>query len=493
MSTSVTDNEWGNATLYEGGRPIEPRTFTEADPSRGRRAGTGLGTPPATRGRGGRAPRPLERHDPTVAQEYDRHGRVNGGDPELMIEAAAADYMGLAASDTDALLIAADHALRRELSRRVQGNLLGLGLVDGTQTVTIADGTTAGLGDLIMCTRNDHRTEAGEPGRMLANGDLLRIDAVTSEGLLVRRALDPDRQTGRRRWTDRQFLYASYENAELGYAVTGHVAQGRTVRKGLAVLTGSEDRQHAYVALTRGTDENTAYVFTIPTKLADLTPGARPAPELARYDRLTGQAGHPGSVNPDDPGTTSAVSVLARIIGDRDGASESASQARQRALADADHLAVLHEMWIEQTTLERDRRYRGLLQSALPAGASQQPSNKEQWLHRTLRAAELAGLDPGEVLAQAVAERDLDGRPRPGRGDRRPHPPPPWRPRPAPGRRVVRPRFPKPLIPNDGVSSPSSPPSWTPGNTASVSMPLPANSRGRSPPWARSRTIPMNA
>lgn len=32
MSTSVTDNEWGNATLYEGGRPIEPRTFTEADP-----------------------------------------------------------------------------------------------------------------------------------------------------------------------------------------------------------------------------------------------------------------------------------------------------------------------------------------------------------------------------------------------------------------------------------------------------------------------------
>ena len=60
---------------------------------------------------------------------------------------------------------------------------------------------------------------------MLANGDLLRIDAITPGGLLVRRALDPDRETGRRRWTNRQFLYAHYEEAELGYAVTGHVAQ----------------------------------------------------------------------------------------------------------------------------------------------------------------------------------------------------------------------------------------------------------------------------
>ena len=61
-----------------------------------------------------------------------------------------------------------------------------------------------------MCTRNDHQTEAGEPGRTLANGDLLRIDAITACGSLVRRYLGADRQTGRRRWTDRQFLYADY-------------------------------------------------------------------------------------------------------------------------------------------------------------------------------------------------------------------------------------------------------------------------------------------
>src|SRR5207302_9616900 len=118
----------------------------------------------------------------------------------------------------------------------------------------------------------------------LANGDRLRIEAITRNGLLVRRALDADPRSGQRRWTDRHFVLEDYTDAELGYAVTDHAAQGRTVHTGLAVITGTEDRQHAYVALTRGTDTNMAYVFTLSPKLADPAPGPRPAPELARYD-----------------------------------------------------------------------------------------------------------------------------------------------------------------------------------------------------------------
>ena len=94
----------------------------------------------------------------------------------------------------------------------------------------------------------------------------------------MRRALDADRETGQRRWTDRQFLYADYKEAELGYAVTDHAAQGRTVHTGLAVFTGSEDRQHAYVALTRGTDENTAYVFTASPEARRPRPRPPPGP-----------------------------------------------------------------------------------------------------------------------------------------------------------------------------------------------------------------------
>ena len=185
--------------------------------------------------------------------------------------------------------MAADHALRRELSRRIRDDLIQMGIVQDDPAVRTADGAQASPGDLIICTRNDHAIEAGEPGRTLANGDLLRIEAVTRGGLIVRRALDADPGTGRRRWTDRTFVYANYGESELGYAVTDHTAQGRTVHTALAVITGTEDRQHAYVALSRGTDVNLAYVFTTSPKQAGPVPGPPPAPELARYDQISSE------------------------------------------------------------------------------------------------------------------------------------------------------------------------------------------------------------
>jgi len=373
--------------------------------------------------------------DTSVLAEYDQHARIFGGDPEEMMDAAAAAYVALTASGTDTLLMTADHALRRELSRRIRDDLLALGVVSGGVAVTIADGTRASPGDLIIATRNDHGVEAGEPGRSLANGDLLRIDAVTPGGLIVRRALDADPATGQRQWTARTFLYANYRDAELGYAVTDHVAQGRTVHTGLAVFTGTEDRPHALVALTRGTDANLAYVFTQSPKRADPVPGPRPAPELTRYDRLHPErAGDPGpATRPALPGTP--LGVLAQVL-DHDGQQQSATQARRQALSDADHLAVLHAIWTAETTPARQQHYRDLLTQALPPGYHAEPGHKDQWLWRTLHAAELAGQDPAGVLAAAIAERDLagardipavlDARLRSRLGSLAPLPPSPW-------------------------------------------------------------------
>ena len=343
--------------------------------------------------------------DTTVLAEYDQHGRIICGDPEQMMDAAAAAYVALAADGTDVLLMAADHALRRELNRRIREDLLQLGIVQDGPAVTIADGTRAGPGDLIICTRNDHTVEAGEPGRTLANGDLLRIEAITGGGLLVRRALDADPATGQRRWTDRHFVFKNHNDAELGYAVTDHAAQGRTVHTGLAVITGTEDRQHAYVALSRGTEANLAYVFTASPKTADPAPGPRPAPELARYDRRAAPDSGPAApaATPADP-----LAVLAGVL-DRDGQQHSATQTRGQALADADHLAILHAIWAAETTPARDQHYRDLLMGTLPPGYRREPGHQARWLWRTLRAAELAGLDPADVLAGAIAERDLAG------------------------------------------------------------------------------------
>src|SRR5207253_4736698 len=124
------------------------------------------------------ASRRLRDGDTTVLAEYDQHGRIIGGDPEQIMDAAAAAYVALTAGGTDTLLMAADHALRRELNRRIRDDLITVGIVQPEPAVTIAGGTRASAGDLIICTRHDHRVGAGEPGRTLANGELLRIESI---------------------------------------------------------------------------------------------------------------------------------------------------------------------------------------------------------------------------------------------------------------------------------------------------------------------------
>ena len=382
----------------------------------------------------------LRAGDTSVLADYDQHARIRGGEPEQMMDAAAAAYLALTLDGTDVLLMAADHALRRELSRRIRDDLIRLGIVQAGPAVRIADGATASAGDLIICTQNDHTIQAGEPGRTLANGDLLRIDAVTPGGLIVRRALDADPRTGQRRWTGQQFLYPGYTNAELGYAVTDHVAQSRTVHTGLAVIAGTEDRQHAYVALSRGTDLNMAYVFTLSPKRADPAPGPRPAPELARYDRLT--AGHDGEPATAATETGDALAVLSGVL-DRDGQQLSASQTWQQALANADHLAILNAIWTAETTPAREQRYRDLLLAQPAAGA---PARARP---------------PGPV---AVADHARRGTGRPGRRRKS------WPPRSASG------TWPGPA---------TWPPSSTPGSAtgpAPSSQPRPARGRPRSPP-----------
>jgi conjugative relaxase-like TrwC/TraI family protein len=350
----------------------------------------------------------LRTGDVSALADYDQHGRISGGDPEQMMDAAARTYVALTLEGKDTLLMAADHARRQELSRRIRGDLVHLGLVAPGPAVRIADGATASAGDLIVCTKNDHSVEAGEPGRTLANGDLLRIEQVTERGLIVRRALDADPQTGQRRWMDRSFVYRDYRNSELGYAVTDHVAQSRTVHTGLALITGTEDRQHAYVALSRGTDNNLAYVFTVSPKLADPAPGPRPAPEIPRYDRISAERGGQPARAAKTARTGEALGVLADVL-ERDGQQLSATETRQRNLSNADHLAILNAMWAGETTAAREQRYQDMLTRALPPAYRAEPSHQAKWLWRTLRAAELAGLDAEQALAAAIGERDLAG------------------------------------------------------------------------------------
>ena len=230
---------------------------------------------------------------------------------------------------------------------------------------------------------------------------------------MVRRLLGHDPATRERQFTSQAFRYDGYQSADLAYAVTGHSAQGATVHTGIALVTGGENRQWLYPAMTRGTNANLAFVFTIPTRTADPQPGTRPAPELGRYERIrqerTGYLpyepapGSPGDADPREP-----IAVLADVLG-RDGTELSASAIRQRNLANADHLGILYAIWTAETTAARHDRYRDLILATLPPGHRQPLSHKTRWLFRTLHAAELAGLDPAEVIGTAIASRDLGG------------------------------------------------------------------------------------
>ena len=219
---------------------------------------------------------------------------------------------------------------------------------------------------------------------------------------------------------------------------------------GLAVITGTEDRQHAYVALSRGTDVNLAYVFTASPKTRRPGPGPAPGPRarpLRPPRHRTRQPGPPPAATPAE-----ALAVLAGVL-DRDGQQQSATQTRSQALADADHLAILHAIWAAETTPARDQRYHDLLMNTLPPG-----------YRRRARP-------PGEVAVAHPARRRT-GRPGPR--------PASW---PA--------RSPNGTWPDPATSPPSSTPA---SGTASApwSRSRPARGRSRSPPSPTPNAAPTS-
>ena len=333
--------------------------------------------------------------------------------------------------------MAADHALRRELSRRIRDDLIRLGIVAAGPAVRIADGAAGQR-------RGPDRVH---PQRPRGRGGGARPDAgqrrpAPHRGGHPGRADRPPgagRRPGHRSAAvDRpaSSCYADYQDAELGYAVTDHVAQGRTVHTGLAVITGTEDRQHAYVALTRGTDTNMAYVFTVSPKLADPAPGPRPAPELARYDRLT--AGHAAQPAAGAPGPGTRWECWPACW------TETASSCPRPRPGSRPWPTPI--TWPSCTRSGPPRPPRPASSTTgtcswptCRPNTGAEPGHQARWLWRTLRAAELAGLDPGASPGRRDRRTGPGRRPRPGRRHRRPAPLPDRRPRPGPGGPVVGP------------------------------------------------------
>jgi TrwC relaxase/AAA domain len=348
----------------------------------------------------------LRAGDTTIADAYDEQGRIIGGTPEETTEKAAQMTATLLADGQDVILMARAGEHVRELSRRVRDELIRLGLVDRGRMVSLAEGARASVHDLVVNRVNDHK--AG-----LANGDIVRVETIEDDGTVtVRKATGRDPQTGAPVFSLRAITRGSLKDFDAAYARTAHTAQGGQGTTGIALVTGSEDRQWLYPAMTRGTDANYALVMTHSPRVSDPAAGPEGAPELARFDRLERErAGLPPLAEElPAPDQREPSAVLADVIG-RDGTELSATEYREEQLANADHLGLLEPMWEDAIGRARTGRYRQMLAEVLPpefaAGAAAAPM--ATWLWRTLTAAEAAGLDAREELQKAVDSRPLTG------------------------------------------------------------------------------------
>jgi AAA domain/TrwC relaxase len=349
-----------------------------------------------------RASLQLREGDKSALEVYEEHGRITGGCRDQVFEDARRAYVAARLAGEDVLLMAYTREDCRELSRIIRDDLIHLGLVDEGRSVPLAAGAWASAGDLIVAREIDHRLVT-DPGHTLANGDRFVVDAVTGEGLLVRRILEGEQLA------ERPALYpaAKLATTDLGYAVTGHSGQGGTVTRGEAVFRGGEPREWAYVALTRGRERNTARIVT--ESRAGPVGGTQADPELARADLLRRErAGLPAEPADADPDTREPVAVLADCL-DREAAEDSATEYQRKSLARADHLGLLHARWADQVNTADREHYQRIVQDVLPEEWRGQLSPQATWLYRTMKAAELAGLDAAEVTQTAIRSRSLEG------------------------------------------------------------------------------------
>jgi conjugative relaxase-like TrwC/TraI family protein len=195
----------------------------------------------------------LREGDATVLEEYERHGRIEQGSGEEVLDAAHRAWRADWLSGRRTVLIADTNEAVTELNVRARRDRLLLGEVDATEAVRLRDGVQAGRGDLVVTRQNDRRLRAGSD--WVRNGDRWTIDRVHPDGSLTLSRLGSSRGLLR--------LPATYVAAhlDLGYAVTVHRAQGSTVDSAHAVvLSGTTTREAFYVAMTRGRRSNIAYV-----------------------------------------------------------------------------------------------------------------------------------------------------------------------------------------------------------------------------------------
>ena len=310
--------------------------------------------------------------DTTVLVEYDRRGRILGGDRQHLtrqvLDAWAADVI----QGRTSLIMVETEAEAADLAAAARRILIRAGLVQPGPTVALANGTHASRGDLIVTRRNNRDLIAGDD-LFVANRDQWSILQVTDDGGL--RVENTTTQA-------RLILPTEYvaEHVQLAYAATVDSAQGRTVDVGRALVDSATTLARLYVMITRGRLLNQVAVIT-----SDEPPESHP---------------------PQPP--TAGITLLADILR-TDTTDRSATETERTLWADVDALHHWGPIYDDLTARAAADRYLAVIrQVAGPAVAANLAADPAMpALAARLNGLAAAGYDPEAVLAAVASAREL--------------------------------------------------------------------------------------
>jgi conjugative relaxase-like TrwC/TraI family protein len=262
----------------------------------------------------------LRHAQPDALAAYRTAGRLHPcQDGEGALDGVFAHWAAARGDGQDALMLARTRVDVDALNSRARTAALAAGQITGP--VTAAGGRDWQAGDVLRTRRNDRQLTVGDGH--VRNGDRYRVlGPGPQDGLIV------EDLTGR----GRTVLPAAYlaEHAEYGWASTIDAAQGATADVGVVLVRPGMDREHLYVAMTRGRHGNHAYITPDPSTDDDhhSHPHQRP-PSLV--------------VDPQEQ----AVRVLEAALA-RSGAQDAAHTALEHARTLAAHTARQNERAAER-------------------------------------------------------------------------------------------------------------------------------------------------
>jgi len=195
----------------------------------------------------------LRAGNPAVLRTYHAQGRLHPcPDSDSALDAVFTHWTHARQAGQDALMLARTRLDVHALNTRARAAAIAAGEITGP--VTTAGDRDWQAGDLLRTRRNNRSLalSTGEDGHV-RNGDRYRVLGPGPAGGLVVEDL-----RGRGRLT----LPGDYlaQHCEYGWASTIDAAQGATADVGLVLVRPGLDREHLYVAMTRGRLGNHAYI-----------------------------------------------------------------------------------------------------------------------------------------------------------------------------------------------------------------------------------------